>query len=379
MLKPHHRLYLALLPRLLRRLRWPVAANMLSYLWHGGRLRRQGPDMLPFTPISVTVWVTGRCNKACNFCYYQDELNAAATSELEMSHEQFLRLLAVPEIRRCLRICLYGGEPLLNPALPAMIRSAREQGHLVTVNTNALLVRKRLEELRSNPPDVLSISYYPEDAEVIEEAIALTAPHMPVIILYLLSRERMKYAERVVQCAVENGVRAVWFGLPSPVGMEDFPKASDGEAAARTGWPRRMVAADGPSSRAGEERPAPSLGEVPLRWDDLELQAFLRRLRGSCGNRVPLISAGIQAKGRRDTAARGITCRAFWNSLSVDAQGRVSPCCQFPLGAFADNLLAGPSSWNGERLVFLRRNLREGVVAPSCVGCPLLRQDLLGI
>ncbi len=376
MLKPHYRLYLPLLPRLIARLRWRVAWNTLKYLLHIGRLRRRGGDILPFMPISVTVWTTGRCNKACRFCYYQSELNRGSVEELELTAARFEQILDLPEVRSCLRICLDGGEPLLNADLPAMIRLAKRRGHLVTINTNALLVKNRLAELRADPPDLLCISYYPENQQAIEEAIALAAPHMEVMVLYLLSRSRLDQLDNVMQCAAANKVRAVWLGLFNAVTINNFSQGPLA-GAALPGWPGEMIDAAG-SCGLDRSAPDPFLQEVPLRGDEESLLALVQDIRTRYEKEVAIITSGIGC-GQGPRSAEDISCRLFWQSMFIDAKGRTSPCCQFPMAAFAEDVFATPSPWNSERMAFLRRSMREGLVARPCIGCSLLCDDYLGM
>ena len=185
------RQYLFLARRLLTRPRFGIWWNFFKYTRCIGRIRRDGPDVLPYAPPSLVVWVTARCNKKCDFCHYRAGLNEPTAAEMELTCDRFLEIIEHPVAAKALRICLYGGEPLLNADLVPMIRAAKQRGHLVTISTNALLLDKRREELLSEKPDMLSISYYPEDRQKVGQAVKGVSKHIPVRMMYLLSERHL--------------------------------------------------------------------------------------------------------------------------------------------------------------------------------------------
>ena len=326
-----HRLYLSLARRLLTRARPPVWLNFIRYRVAIRKVRRDGPDLLPFSPPSVVVWATARCNRACPFCHYHGELNPPDAAGLELSAAQFQRLLGHPLVRRALRIALYGGEPLLNRDLFGMIRAGKRDGHLVTVNTNGLLLRDRAGEVLADPPDLLSVSVYADPREELERAIPLVAATMPVRLIVLLSAATLAEAGRAAELALRTGARSVCFERICPNAASDLPPLDAGDPAFRA------------------------------------------------------VKAGLDAKYGRRVAIRwpasrpDANCRFFWNTAFIDARGRLSPCCIWPLSTYGDDIFANEKAWNAGRMQALRRDMRAGNFDPRCRTCAYLRDDPLGI
>jgi len=114
------------------------------------------PVLIRATPQVLTISVTGRCNFRCIGCRYERDF---------MIGEQ----LGIEEVRDVLvdahqagvrTVRLYGGEPLLHPDLPEMVRFGRELGMDVYVTTNASLLDRRIDALRDAGLRWLTIGFY---------------------------------------------------------------------------------------------------------------------------------------------------------------------------------------------------------------------------
>jgi len=333
MISPRRRLDLLLAGRLIRRCRPRIWWNYVKYKRAVARVRRDGPDRLNFAPPSAVIWVTARCNKACAFCHYRGELNPPDYPALELSHERFVRLIRHPLLSRAARVCLYGGEPLLNADLFKMIRSGKRRGHLVTVNTNGLLIAERLDEIRRDPPDLLSVSYYPEDGRALAAALPRVSPRVTVRLLFLLSDATLEQVPDVLRLADETGVRAV-----------SFERICPNEGTGETG---------------------PVIDEARLA--DLKSQMDATHARR------------LDITWPAPSPGRTPTCRFFWNSLFVDARGRTSPCCVWPMRTYQGDILADESVWNSERMTALRERMRRNDPPELCRSCSYLFDDPLGI
>jgi len=331
MISPEHKLHLSLAKRLLLRPRPRIWLNYIKYRRRIGRVRRDGPDRLTFAPPSVVIWATARCNKSCPFCHYYGALNPENAEDWELNVEQFTRVIKHPVVSRAVRICLYGGEPLLNDDLFAMVRAGKKRGHLMTVNTNGLLVRKRVAEILADPPDLFSISYYPEDHDALAEAIPLVSRRVPVRLIFLLSKDSLDAASRALDLADGTGVRSVCFEHICPDGASE---------------------------------------DAALGPDDPRLAEIRSRMNAAYGKRVAL---------RWPRRAPEATCRFFWNSLFINAQGQMSPCCVWPMSTYEGDLFGDDTIWNSERMTALRRRMRRGDFDERCRTCGYLFDDPLGI
>ncbi|MGQ9661565.1 MAG: radical SAM/SPASM domain-containing protein [Kiritimatiellia bacterium] len=305
--------------------------NFLRYRVSIRRIRRKGPDVLPYTPPSVVIWTTLRCNRNCTFCHYHGELNPANAAELELDRAQFVRILDQPLVRNALRIALYGGEPLLSSDLFEMVSIARHRGHLVTINTNGTLLNERLEDIRRHPPDLFSIGCYPEELALLETALPRVSTLARIKLIALISRRTLPYLPRIVELAIRSRASALSFERVCPNSTNSEP---------------------------------------PLTLDDpiyLGLKATLS-LRYS--HKIPITWPAPSAAP---------TCRFFWNSMFLDAQGRISPCCVWPLSTYRYSLFENPDVWNSAEMQTLRREMRTGNPDSRCRACTYLYDDPMGI
>ena len=95
-----------------------------------GVLERAGPGFLQFA-------VTSRCNARCGFCNYA--LDRAGAARASVSREAALKALDIAARNHIGYLLFAGGEPLLHPDLPEMVRRASELGMRPMICTNGQL------------------------------------------------------------------------------------------------------------------------------------------------------------------------------------------------------------------------------------------------
>ena len=97
-----------------------------------------------YNPLLAQVVVTRRCNLSCGYCNEYDNHSPPVPLEAllaRIDHLAFLNTAAVT---------FTGGEPLLHPLLPQIIRAARRHGMIVTMITNGFrLSRAGIEALNA--------------------------------------------------------------------------------------------------------------------------------------------------------------------------------------------------------------------------------------
>ena len=94
------------------------------------------PGSSPLTPICATFELTSRCNLDCKMCYVR--LTPAEMEPLgrELTANEWLELAQQAKDAGMVFLLLTGGEPTLQPELPHFLKSIKEQGFLVKLDTN---------------------------------------------------------------------------------------------------------------------------------------------------------------------------------------------------------------------------------------------------
>jgi len=114
---------------------------------------RLGPSLILRRPVlfQAFLYITHRCNLRCLYCNFPFQ----ETSEL--STEQWLGVIDQLAERGCRRVTFLGGEPLLRPDLPDLLRRARKRGLACVLSTNGILVPEMISTLRTIQTLVISL------------------------------------------------------------------------------------------------------------------------------------------------------------------------------------------------------------------------------
>ena len=117
---------------------------------------RISPRVIAPRPRKLTVAVTAHCNLRCLGCRYGRDFMPGH----QLPYLVVQRLLADAKTAGIETVRLYGGEPLLHPDLPAMVRHAVELGLSTYVTTNGLLLKQKIERLYEAGLRTLTIGFY---------------------------------------------------------------------------------------------------------------------------------------------------------------------------------------------------------------------------
>ena len=324
---------------------------------------------IPAPPLPETLYVetTNRCNLSCRGCIQH---RGSWETPRDMTLAEFGAILdGAPGVRR---FVLHGiGEPLLNPALPAMIRRVKARGAEATFNTNGtLLDRGAREALAAAGLDELRVSLdaaSPEGYaavrgegfdEVVGNIVAFTAElraagrAAPRISLWLLgTSENIAELPALVRLAASTGVPEVYLQrLVYFTDAEGYGLAQERHALA--GGDARVAAIVAESLEEA--------GRLGVELHASGLQGPLESLRREGANEEPW---------RR--------CSRPWTVSYITAHGTVLPCCISPFStadyeaivlgnAFASSL---SGVWHGPRYADFRRRHASGPPPVSCRGC----------
>lgn len=335
-----------------------------------------------FAPVHLTLEVTHQCNLACHMCdlFGRGEPIDSIRSRREKPGGEFSVVL-LEKLCAAFGVCkpvlsFGGGEPLLHPQIAALVRYAKQAGHIATLTTNGTLLEKYGASLA--------------DAGLDNLVISIDGPE-----------------------AVHDGTR----GVPGA-----FRKARAGSAALRDY--RRARRLDGPRIRINctinsrnfsflseviaiaEEFGADSLVFSHLWfWDREAVEAHNRVLGDLCPvveqntdeidrihpgrlneeiirikkTRTPLVVkflpdlSGGQVVRYYTERARPVSrgaCRAAWLTAFIMPDGDVIPCLDYRYGNLGEQSFS--AIWNGERARSFRRRLRASGIFPACARCCLL-------
>ena len=101
------------------------------------------PSLIQPTPYLMMISLTAHCNLRCVGCRYGRDFMPGHQLSWEMTKE----LLDDAADAGYYLIRLYGGEPLIHPALPRIVEHCRHRALKPMVTTNAVLLKRRMDEL----------------------------------------------------------------------------------------------------------------------------------------------------------------------------------------------------------------------------------------
>src|SRR5260221_7247545 len=114
------------------------------------------PEIIRPRPRNLTVAITAHCNLRCIGCRYGRDFMPGHHLPLEKVKE----LLEDAKTGGIERVRLYGGEPLLHPGLPDMIRHSLSLGLSTHVNTNGILLKQKIDQLYQAGLRGMTIGFY---------------------------------------------------------------------------------------------------------------------------------------------------------------------------------------------------------------------------
>jgi MoaA/NifB/PqqE/SkfB family radical SAM enzyme len=320
-------------------------------------------------PVCLYLETTNRCNLLCQTC---PRTFASVERPADLSFEQFVFL--VDQVADLQQVVLHGiGEPMMNPALPKMIRYAKRRGARVTFNSNGtLLLPRRQRDLVDSGLDEYRVSLDAADAPTflrvrgrdhfdgivgnLREFVALKralGAAAPALALWLVGlRETIAQLPDFVRLAADIGIPEVY--------LQRLVHFDDGRG-------QGVAVADQSLYESRSAEAAASIAAATR----LGL-AFGVRLRAS-GATTP-----EESLWRREGDARPWShCRRPWTLMYITANGNVLPCCVSPFverdydALVLGNAFAQPLAviWKGEAYRRFRGALLSDAPPHCCAGC----------
>lgn len=122
-------------------------------LW--GKIKNKRPIL------SFDLEITARCNSNCRHCYINLPKNDKNAKKRELSVEEIKEIAAEAVSMGALWCLITGGEPLLRPDFEKIYLTLKKLGLLVSVFTNATLIKKdHITLFRHYPPRDIEVTIY---------------------------------------------------------------------------------------------------------------------------------------------------------------------------------------------------------------------------
>ncbi len=301
------------------------------------------------SPVFMTISLTRRCNMSCRFCIVGDVLNKRAWREHEADLDGVARLLEHPVARRCLYVMLTGGEPLLHPHVVDVVRMIKSRRHLVSINTNGLLLPRSIDALQVAGIDMINISYYEENAAALDAIVERAASMAFTKLLMVIGREHLEDADRiegVLRLARQSGCGRVFF-------QNVYPHV-DHQAS-------EPILPVSPMPRGTETR--------PIHERDADLYAEVKeRMKRT----YPDVAMFWPAPVPDAVTSKMKQCRMPWYLFVVDADGKLGLCSSHA-SCTERSIFDMPVTevMNTDLWTETRRGLlsNDDDVPPACVGC----------
>ena len=319
-------------------------------------------------PRNLYIEVTNRCNLKCKACIlYRGSWESAR----DVTLDELVRITdQLPQLER---IALHGiGEPLLNPALPAMIRHLKNRKAFVFFNSNGILLdENRQNELINTGLDELRISLDAasqqdyktmRDSDRFEQIISnlrsfvkrmqrLQISRPALSLWYLGTRENINALPEFVRLTADIGVSQVY--LQRLVYFND----DDGYGLATS--EKTLVASDGRIRQRVEQG-----------------QDLAKRLGvqfNASGLTSPLESVQTDVRNRHSWKG----CFRPTTLMYITANGNVLPCCISPFSTsdyasiILGNVFETPLQeiWLGSKYRAFRESHQTAIPPKSCRGC----------
>ena len=272
---------------------------------------------LPYSPISVQIHVTGRCNFTCSWCS-AGVPDGALDDCKDLTGDIFHKILNFPVTRKAVRLGLIGGEVFLHKDIFLFIRMAREARLLTTIYSNGSLINKFANDIYKSGLSFLGLSCYDQYYEKLLSNFdkyqnkIFNKKNRPIISMQkIMSSENFEAAEKVIQDAIQLKADMVFLQNYYPI---------DGNT------------------------------KLCIYDDNTAYLVFKKKLEEHYGKKINITFPGLLSKKNNPRL-----CRVLFQTLMFDADGRAQLCCYTPPDEKYGNIMTDPNLWNSETFMKLRK------------------------
>jgi pyrroloquinoline quinone biosynthesis protein E len=257
-----------------------------------------------------------------------------------MTLDDLHKFLEKKRIKSPARICLYGGEPLLNVDSMAMIKLLGKKGFFTSIITNGVLLPSLYKELIDSGLHFMTLSYYQGVSEKIKSEVTAVGTKIILNISYIISRKKIEKLEEVIKYAIEVGAKMIT--------IENLVEKENHDDQAL--WLSHDY------RRNKRELLNKYSSKIIFRWSDVK---------------------------KINQVESKTNCTEFWDMMVINRKGQLLPCCQYPLSEFSEDGFIDSKYYNNKKIVSLRKKMILNSPPERCRGChylyakdPLYRFDL---
>ena len=312
------------------------------------------------TPQIISFEITSMCNLRCIMCGFHSVYKKNRKGGRHMDMEIFERCLPFIERAELVPLC-GGGEPLMNPDLPAMIERISECGVSSAITTNGILLNeKKIREIMEAGLTYIEISIdgiesyerirgvpferLGKNLRRLAEAKIRRKSLTPIIDLsYTAMRDTLSELPGIIELGAESGAREIRV-QPLQVCFEPLIDQN--------------IYLD-------EERSKEILGKARDIAEELGVKLLIRRLALFDDERYG-------DDGRANYYFTRYNCLEPFNSLMVLADGRVQVCCAGIILPRSLPKYSLEDIWNSSEMKKLRLELIQGKFREKCKTCNLI-------
>lgn len=302
-------------------------------------------------PLSGTIELTSRCNLKCVHCYLGPQEEQWKKRSQEMSTEKVLSVVDEIVAAGSLYLLITGGDPMVHKDFKKVYRYAREQGLVVTVFCDGILVNDDIVALfKELPPLMVEISIYGATAETYEA----------------VTRVKGSYPKAIagIRRLLDNGIKVGLKTVLMTVNQHELPQM------------RAIAESFGVSFRTDNAifPCLPNSSKDPLQYRVSPKDAVQAELADP-----KYAEKWLGYIERRKDVPVGETtyrCGAGVNSFHVDPFGFASPCLMTTQYRHSLQDRSFESLWNRELVQLRSHKPREGYgcntceMQVACSGCP---------
>ena len=309
---------------------FPVALNLIKY-----RFSRPSP-ILSYGPLSLTLWISDRCNLNCEFCLRNKTAVDFRYDILpEMTMETFKKIM--PMFKTAYAISFMGqGEPLLNKNFFEMVEYAGRFKKTMRLVTNGVLLDERMcGRIMISSLDTIDVSLKACSAEDFQKITRCPAPDYEMVLNGIKSliklRQQLKTDKKIAVSYVLYKSR-----------LSDLPKAIELAESLKADMLHFLNFIPFGAFDSGGDK------EI-LFDDDKEVKALINKLKKIPRNlhiEWPVLLRKNNYYGY---------CSSNFSNLCIDSAGNIGFCDRvLPPSKEYGNIFTDKDVWNAECFVQMR-------------------------